>query len=180
MNDQRKGIIIKFSQWTAVSSSHRGDIRDNETLLSLLELCDFNKLFHGTVPISKDEFTDWHRKNTTKICSNNPEISIGWAAKLINVYLKTRVYVAGDGRPDLEKFIHPPIDNLLWNRVKVKYPSLVKKTNFKSIKEITNYEDDYEPLIQVCRDIALKKKWLLIEVDSLWNPFQKKVWVNKQ
>jgi hypothetical protein len=44
-------------------------------------------------------------------------LPIGWAVKLINVYLKTLVYLAREGRSGLIESIHPPIDNELWKGI---------------------------------------------------------------
>jgi hypothetical protein len=68
-------------------------------------------------PIRADEFNDWHRTTCHELHLDEPFLCIGWAAKLVNVYLKTVAYVGMAGRPGLAEVIHPPLDNLLWNSV---------------------------------------------------------------
>ena len=42
------------------------------------------------------------------------QLPAGWAAKLINVYIKTRAYALGAGRPELRSFLYLPLDGGLW------------------------------------------------------------------
>lgn len=168
--EPRETIVQTFAKWTAVSSSRRGDLRKGKELYPLIEDSLFDELFISKKSITEPEFKRWHEITTKKIAR---KMSIGWAAKLINVYLKTRVYVAGGGRPDLVEFIHPPIDGILWKKIKEKYgkdPDISDKLNiFTTIKAIKKY-DQYERIIDLCRKIAEKQEWLLIEVDGLWDP----------
>lgn len=67
--------------------------------------------------ISQEEFDVWHEQETLALCSRNCNTPVGWSAKLINVYLKTAVYVGNLGRPNLQAVIHPPIDSGLWSGI---------------------------------------------------------------
>lgn len=100
-----------------------------------------------------------------------PRFPVGWAAKLINIYLKTMVYLAGEGRADLVQCIHPPIDNGLWKGIRIAYkhrPDIISKTHIVNrIKEINTY-DKYRTIIQGCRLIAEDRGYYLIEVEELW------------
>jgi hypothetical protein len=51
-----------------------------------------------------------------------PRLTVGWATKIINVYLKTRVYIGAQGRHHLKEMIHPPIDAGLWLGLARKFP----------------------------------------------------------
>jgi hypothetical protein len=99
------------------------------------------------------------------------KLSVGWAAKLVNLYLKTTVYVSGYGRPELVKWIHPPIDSGLWQGIEEAYKDqkdILTKTHFKTkIKDIVKY-DDYRNIIEGMQMIALDHNYLLIEVEELW------------
>jgi hypothetical protein len=100
-----------------------------------------------------------------------PKLPVGWAAKLINVYLKTRVYLAGDGCPELVDRIHPPIDGFLWRGIKARFeniPGITDQTHVVStIKGIRTY-DTYRTIIGGCEQIASELGCRLIEVDQLW------------
>jgi hypothetical protein len=176
--EPRETIVKVFAKWAAVSASRRGDVRKGEELYPLLEDCYFDELFNDNISISEDEFKNWHRKITKKMTDTTKNLSIGWAAKLINVYLKTRVYIAGEGRPNLKECIHPPIDGILWKKIKETYrddPSISDKLDiFTTINAISDYEEDYEPIIDVFRIITNKRHISLIEVDELWDPEGKK------
>jgi hypothetical protein len=59
-------------------------------------------------------FDAWHAQTVQTLTGAEPRLRFGWATKIINVYLKTPVYVGGQGRPGLIQTIHPPIDGGLW------------------------------------------------------------------
>ena len=94
-----------------------------------------------------------------------------WAAKLINVYLKTVVYVGSIGRPGLSGLIHPPIDGGLWDGIKAKYksqPEIIAKTHIVTkIKDIQTYAQ-YQTIISGLVLIAEKENHPLFEVEHLW------------
>lgn len=48
-------------------------------------------------------------------------VPAGWAAKFVNIVLKMRVFVAGEGHSSLRELIHPPIDNVLVDAIRKKY-----------------------------------------------------------
>jgi hypothetical protein len=167
----RKAIIKAFSEWTAFSATRSGcPIKSREDVYPLIRVPNYNEILHGD-RISHDEFERWHEDNTEAICNKNPRLPIGWATKLINVYLKTLVYVAKEGRAGLIECIHPPIDNELWKGIKQEYRNhseILRKTHIVSrIKEITEYSK-YKTIIDGCRLIAKKRGCLLIEVEELW------------
>jgi len=127
-------------------------------------------ILEGKNPISRNEFETWHEKSTMAIFSqSDSKLVVGWAVKLINIYLKTRVYIGNDGRPDLIRWIHPPIDGELWKGIRIKYrnnPNIFKKTHcVERIKDITTY-DLYKTIINGCSLIAQKQDCLLIEVEE--------------
>ena len=67
-------------------------------------------------PIQREQFDEWHSAALILLGEIEPKLrgQIGWAAKIINVYLKTYAYVGGGGRPNLPDVLHPPIDQGLW------------------------------------------------------------------
>jgi hypothetical protein len=168
----REKIVRDFSEWTAFSAIRSGKHpKSKKEIYPLIRLPDYQMILTGKTAISQNEFDTWHEKNTTMICQAAPALSVGWATKLINVYLKTRVYTGNEGRPDLIRWIHPPIDGGLWAGIWAGYhnnSSIVGKTHVvRSIKEIKTYEC-YKTIIEGCALIARERGCLLIEVEELW------------
>ncbi len=168
----RDKIVIDFAEWTALSAARSGSDhpKSRDDLYPLLRLPDYDAILVGG-QIAQREFDDWHKRNTLRLRAENVGLPIGWAAKLLNVYLKTRVYLAGQGRPGLIEHIHPPIDNGLRQGIKDEYgndPEIWDKVRkMKPIKDITDYEV-YSSIIDGCRLVARRRGILLIEVEELW------------
>lgn len=168
---QRETIVKAFAEWTAFSATRSGcPIKSKEDVYPLIRLPNYNLILVGE-RITQEEFNNWHYDNTLRIHAEDDRLPIGWATKLINVYLKTRVYLAGEGRPGLIKCIHPPIDNGLWSGIRNEYQNnsvIIEKTHIVSrIKEITTY-DIYKTIIEGCCLIAQLRGCYLIEVEELW------------
>ena len=100
-----------------------------------------------------------------------PHLTVGWATKIINVYLKTGVYIGAQGRHHLKEMIHPPIDAGLWLGLARRFPDrpdILERTNcVNRIKDIVDYEC-YRRIIDGCRAAAKALECELIEVDQLW------------
>jgi hypothetical protein len=98
-------------------------------------------------------------------------LSVGWAAKILNVYLKTRCYVGREGRAQLDEAIHPPIDAGLWLGLRRRFrdhPSILSESNcVERIKDIADYEC-YSRVVAGCRAAAKELGCKLIEVEQLW------------
>ncbi len=168
---RRETIVNAFAEWTAFSATRSGcPIKSREDVYPLIRFPNYSLIFVGE-QITQEEFDRWHHDNTLRMQEKDNRLPVGWAAKLINVYLKARVYLAGEGRPGLIECIHPPIDNGLWSGIKdayQNYPEIIKKTCIVSrIKEITTY-DIYKTIIEGCRLIAQTRGCYLIEVEELW------------
>lgn len=168
----RQAIVNTFAEWTAFSSTRSGaPIKSREDVYPLIRMPDYEKLFIGPA-ITQEEFREWHQRNTLAI-SENSQLQIGWAAKLINIYLKTRVYVGREGRTNLYNFIHPPIDNGLWSGITRYYNEnnrpeiLVQVRTATKIKEIETCEI-YTSIINGCATLARHMHCELIEVEQLW------------
>ena len=170
----RSTIVNTFAEWAAFSALRSGlptSVRRlRGSLYPLIQTPDYDAIILRN-EISPQEFDHWHETNTLAICEKATGLPIGWAAKLINVYLKTRVYLAGDGSPSLVACIHPPIDTGLWQGIKAHYrnePAIYAKTHIVTrIKHIADYPT-YRTIIEGCRLIAKKRNHLLIEVEELW------------
>jgi hypothetical protein len=171
MNNPREKIVNAFSEWTAFSATRSGcPIKSREEVYPLIRVPDYNSVIIRE-KINQEAFDQWHEENTLKIKKANPILPIGWATKLINIYLKTRIYVGKEGCLDLIKCIHPPIDNGLWEGIKKEYGSdreiiyLTHKVD--RIKNIDKYSI-YKTIIDGCKLIAQKRNCYLIEVEELW------------
>jgi hypothetical protein len=169
---RREAIVTAFSEWTAFCAARRG--RSSEMLYPLIRKPEYSEILRAA-HVSQDEFEKWHAKSTMAIHDASEErLSVGWGAKLINVYLKTRVYIARDFcSSNLIEFIHPPIDNMLVNNIRRMYGNRreiwQKISIFSSIAGISDYSS-YRQIIDGCREIAKERQCLLIEVDELWQP----------
>ncbi len=172
----RHSIITTYARWTVLSALRRAPIRSKTVIYPLLEKVNFSAVLNEDgAAISTEEFADWHRHATTLITTARPELVVGWAAKLINIYLKTAAYVGDLGRPRLREVLHPPLDSGLWDGIKgwvLRHDSLnksvLKKTHaVRQIKLITDYTT-YETIIAGCREVAAKLPCRLIEVEQFW------------
>lgn len=169
----KKQIVITYSEWCAFSATRSGaPLKSRQDIYPLLRSAEFDTLFDPNKgQISVEEFSVWHKNNAQKLNRMRPELPIGWTTKIINVYLKTRVYVAGYGRPNLQEVIHPPIDNGLWKGIENRFRecsdilSLIHVA--RKIKDINTYEK-YSKIIEGCRLVAQQLGCKLIEVDQLW------------
>ncbi|AXE19325.1 hypothetical protein DR864_17000 [Runella rosea] len=132
---------------------------------------DYNQIFDGAQPITKREFEDWHRQTVLEMILEKPNLSVGWAAKVLNYFLKTTVNVAGFGRPDLIKWIHPLVDKGLWEGIEDAYKGrrdILEKTHYRQkVKDIVTY-NDYQTIIEGMEIIAQERGYLLIEVEEFW------------
>ena len=172
--EPRNTIVKAFAEWTAYSATRAGWPRtvkkDRCTVYPLIRAPDYDELLTRN-HISVAEFDEWHQESTSRIRQKAASLPIGWATKLINVYLKTRVYLAGDGSPQLADVIHPPIDGFLWAGIKREYgkdPEILRRTHVVSrIKDICDHST-YETIIKGCRMISDRRRCKLIEVDQLW------------
>lgn len=169
----RHKIADSFSRWTALSALRSGSpLKSKEDVYRLLNSIDLNYVLAGRAPISKASFEKWHQDAllTIRRRSRN-KLPIGWTAKIVNVYLKSMTYLSGIGRPNLVKYIHPPIDSGLWNGLKdfcKDHAEIRSNVYYKTrIKDITRL-DDYQKIINGCRQVAKEEAFLLIEVEKYW------------
>lgn len=168
----RKLIVNTYAEWTAFSATRSGaPIKSRRDVYPLIRRPDYDFLFVGSA-ITFDEFSRWHKESTEDIAQNSV-LPVGWAAKLINVYLKTRAYVGNEGRVNLYSYIHPPIDEGLWTGIgqycdKNKLNDIKSNTSaVRKIKDIDTY-DKYIAIINSCRQLASYMKCELIEIEQLW------------
>ena len=167
-NQKRQKIVHDFAKWTALSALRSGSpLKRSERVYDLIEThADLAVLFGPAGAIDETEFDRWHEMTVLAFCNAENELPVGWAAKIVNVYLKTRVYLAGEGREGLVSVIHPPIDNGLQRGLTKRFAN--RPWRIKRIKEIISYQDDYLPFIQDFRSLAKEDGCLLIELEAYW------------
>ncbi|MHA1648951.1 MAG: hypothetical protein ACTSYB_02065 [Candidatus Helarchaeota archaeon] len=167
----RQSIIKEFAEWAAFSATRSGcPVKSRKELYPLIREPRYSKILEGDRIITAQEFDEWHKENTIRICDKNARLPVGWGTKLINMYLKTLVYIAREGRKGLIECIHPPIDSWLWKGIKKVYNDdndIIEMTHVVTqIKDITSYEI-YQKIIDGCRLIAQRRGCLLIELEEL-------------
>lgn len=173
MAEPRAAIIATYAEWTAMSALRSSaPIRSRSDVYRALRAVNFKVLFDtGLGPIGRDDFDEWHEEAARMMLAREPRLTVGWATKILNVYLKTRVYVAAEGRENLMDMIHPPIDGGLWlglSRQFAGQPEILAMTNCVSrIKGIVDY-DCYRRIIDGCLAAAALLACRLIEVEQLW------------
>jgi len=167
-NPKRNKIVHDFAKWTALSALRSGSpLKSATQVYDLIEKHgNLTALVDPTRAIDETEFDLWHKNTVLAFCKAEPALPVGWAAKIVNVYLKTKVYLAGEGREGLVSVIHPPIDGGLQRGLKKAFPNRPWKT--KRIKDIRSYQDDYLAFIQDCRSLAKKEGCLPIELEFYW------------
>ena len=176
--ERRRSIITTYAGWTALSALKSGSpIKSRADIYPLLGTVNFGAVLDGSSgAITVKDFADWHRAAVSGIQATRPALVVGWAAKLINVYLKTAAYVGELGRPGLRDLLHPPIDGGLWDglerwvlaRNDSSERALLGKIHVvRQIKLITSYAI-YETIIDGCRAVAEKERCRLIEVEQFW------------
>lgn len=116
MRGVREAIIATCAEWTAMSALRSGaPIKSRRDVYTVVRGVDFVVLFDDARgPIDCATFDAWHADAVHAMIDREPRLTVGWTTKIINVYLKTRVYIGAQGRPHLNEMIHPPIDAGLW------------------------------------------------------------------
>lgn len=178
MTSHEKEIIAHFARWVSASAARQGphELRGKKSY----QYVDTIKLIEITAPkksVSSEEFATWH-KRTVESLSQRAHVPIGWAAKIVNMVAKVRIYLAKEGHPSLRKLIHPPLDNQLIDEiVRVCRRSKDKRINSKEtirlirqakpIKGIKTYKQ-YTEVITGLQLVASHRGHSLFELELLW------------
>lgn len=172
--DVRARIIEQYAEWTALSALRSGaPIKSRRDVYTALRHAGFDILFDTKLgPISSGDFDAWHAAAVNRLLEAEPRFRVvGWVAKVINVYLKTRCYIGAQGRDGLDASIHPPIDGGLWLGLQERFadrPDILERTNCVTrIKDIADY-NCYMRIIDGCREAARALDCKLLEVEQLW------------
>ena len=187
----RDKVLHNYAKWTAQRATRgiSGDL-----IYPSLDSVDFSDVLeHGIGSIDGHGFDAWHKYTVEDLVCRNDWLCVGWSAKLINVYLKTRCYVGSDGRRGVREALHPPIDRKLVkslmkaNRTTTEMSFLSTAVSgrlsesdirqeiawglesFTAIKDIETY-DQYINMIASCRLFAFLNRCTLFEVEQFWDP----------
>jgi hypothetical protein len=173
MSEIRNQIVEQYAEWTALSALRSGaPIKSRRDVYTVVRRAPFAPLFDKAMgPISAGEFNAWHSRTVADMIASEPRLTVGWAAKIVNVYLKTRCYIGAQGRHHLSEAIHPPIDGGLWlglsRRFEGRRDILDRSNCVARIKDIVDY-DCYDRIIDGCRAAARELGCKLLEVEQLW------------
>lgn len=173
MSDSRRQIVLDYARWTVLSALRSGaPLKSRASVYPLLDAVEFGQMLDSRTPVTSDDFDGWHRTQTLELRDRSSTLPIGWAAKMINIYLKTAAYVGELGPPGIGDCIHPPVDGGLWQGFRRRFrdsnPELLKEVCcVERIKDIADY-DQYRRIISGCRNAATLLGCRLIEVEQLW------------
>ena len=165
----RERLITDFARW--VASCAIPSVSSEEVYVAL-DAVDFAPLFKVELgPIGAEEFRAWHESAIAGMQDVQPKFNVGWTAKILNEYLKTKCYVGGYGRDSLVDVIHPPIDNglMLGLRNEFSGDSDLRRRldSLEKMSGLDNYAK-YDELIQVCERVARMSGCSLLESEQFW------------
>jgi hypothetical protein len=172
VDDVRRGIVLDYAKWTALSALRSGaPIKSRADVYPLLDAVAFGEVLRPGPPITAGEFDAWHESQTLALCGRDRRLPVGWGVKLVNVYLKTAAFVGDLGRPRLRDALHPPIDSGLWAGLAEAFRGraeiLAEVRAVRRIREITDYAT-YRRIIAGCRAAAAAHGCSLIEIEQFW------------
>jgi hypothetical protein len=172
--DCRTTIVDAFARWTALSALRSGSaVKSRADIYPLLHSVDFaSVLALPAASCSVEAFDAWHRRAVLALKAKDSRLGVGWAAKLVNVYLKTACYVGDLGSPPLRDVVHPPVDAGLWSGIGRRFkdrPDILKDTHHVTrIRDIRRYAG-YMRIVAGCRRAAGVLGCRLIEIEQLWD-----------
>ncbi|MEG0868228.1 MAG: hypothetical protein RSD49_08100 [Hafnia sp.] len=165
-------ITHQYARWTVLSALRRGPISSAALVYSALDRVDFSVLFDASLPaITQQEFEAWHTDAMLILVgTERMQQQYGWAAKMLNIYLKTAAYVGGLGRPGLKACLHPPIDAGLWGGLSQHFEGheALRATHRVTVIRQINMLPLYQGIIEGMRRLAHTEGCLLIELEQFW------------
>ena len=171
---RRERITREFARWIATCAIDKDALGvSDDDLYAALDRVNFEPLFDdGLGAVIDAEFGDWHERAVDRMRGAEPKLGAGWAAKMVNEYLKTTTYVGGFGRTGLADVIHPPVDDGLTRGLKKHF---ARDTDLRemlgSVVEMRRMKTypQYDTLIRACRRVARLTGCSLLEVELFWD-----------
>ena len=141
-------IADRFGYWTARCAMRNWS---QESVNYALSQLNFEQLFNTELGrIEKEDFERWRTEAiqdiqriefVNKTDGKLKGMPLGWAAKMITIYLKTTCYLGGFGRENLDNLIHTPLDNILVTNLRDRFkgcPHLVQGLSaFRTIEGLS-------------------------------------------
>tara|TARA_B100001287_G_C22631476_1_gene505398 strand:- start:718 stop:1266 length:549 start_codon:yes stop_codon:yes gene_type:complete len=165
----------RFAVWTAARAATRGmkggTTQNVEKAIRDSDLQSFVEIENIDTPISSfDVYKEHHDKYCKKIIKCFKDIGIpctyGRAAKIIAIYIKTRILNIEDHR--LMNFAFPPIDSILLENLAKEYPTL---KDLKKVKWTQLESKKYNDIIaRLNNEWCMKKQKKMWEIEDYWNP----------
>lgn len=171
----REQILKSYAEWTALSALRSGaPIKSRDDVYPLIAKIKFSEVLDRSKgKITSEEFEAWHKNALESAISASSKLTnqYGWAAKIVNVYLKTYCYIGDGGREGIRECLHPPIDSGLWKGVNRRFAGkkniLSDSHAVTAIKSINSHET-YLKIISGLRKASKELDCSLIEIEQLW------------
>lgn len=169
----------RFAVWTAGRASQvKGKRFPVKTCSEWLSNAGIGRsLTLAELPASADEFDEKHRdwrETLVSLARPTVDLSHGQAAKILNIYFKTRFVNSETAQHPSVVYLHPPIDRLLIEEIK-KRAELDQPTQ-KRLKNATRNgwsamdSEKYEEVIAIFRALISPKPFWMLE--DYWCGFQ--------
>lgn len=159
--------IHNYAVWTAGRAVQRGfQGATTQNVLKAINQADLKGTFLKEYEWNNDNFDEAHDRCIRAICESLKEFncSYGRAAKIIAIYLKTSVIIPNNGKDDLSKIAHPPIDRKLLSALKK------HKLLFVGEKEIPAWTDlNKEKYLEIIKNMRnLVKDLPMWKIEKYW------------
>lgn len=168
----------RFAVWTAARAATRGmkggSTQNVEKAIEVANLRSFVEIKNIETPISSfGVYKEHHDKYCEKIINYFKNIGIpctfGRAAKIIAIYIKTRMLNTEDHR--LMNFAFPPIDSILLENLAKNYTKL---NDLNKIKWTQLESKEYNDIIaRLNNELFVKKQKKMWEIEEYWRPKSK-------
>ena len=169
----REELVTDFARWVASCAVRsNAPVTSRNAIYGALDAVNFAPLFMDELGrINSAEYRAWHKTAIADMRKAESRLNVGWAAKILNEYLKTKCYVGGYGRDGLTDIIHPPIDNGLIRGLRSGFmdnPCL--RPQLDSLERMNGLDtyDKYDALIRVCEQVAKLANCSLLESEQFW------------
>lgn len=157
----------RFSIWTSARAQR--SFVSTRLISSVINNTSLREFAESGNNFDCNSYDDQHRKWCREILSEFKKkgitTSYGRAAKIIAIYLKTSVIIGNNMNPDLNNFIHPPIDSMILKS----FSGDAKFKDFKSKKWTKFDEGSYWEVVERIREKCGSFNW---KIESQWHPEQ--------
>jgi hypothetical protein len=167
----------RFAAWAAARAAQRG-LANSRTIIAALNGCGVVAMAdtRDSQPASADEFDrlhhDWCRALLENLKSAGIKATYGQAAKIIAIYLKSRVVLSGRHDTPFASVIHPPIDSFLLKSLARHVHAQDRRlaSQLRKIRWMLLNETDYDALIASLRKARFDQPafWC---IERFWNPW---------